>query len=127
VRRRDGADALSIKGCESTVVKATTGAPLSHNSCIPHHRRPADHVAAVAPAGRGRWQSDNENNPVLKTTGSHLEHTFGHGQHSLSAFLLRLNLRALLFQTVLEWREAQEALLRRVRARRPTVFEDIRA
>ena len=46
---------------------------------------------------------DNENTNVLKTKGYHLEHNFGHGKQYLSAFMLSLNLLALLFHTVLEW------------------------
>ncbi len=50
---------------------------------------------------------ENENNHVLKTKGYHIEHNFGHGKQSLSAFLLRLNLLALLFHTVLLWSDAK--------------------
>jgi len=107
VRRRDGDDALSIHWFEITVVNAKTGAQLSHNSCITHHRLHADHVADVADAGRGRWKIANEHHNVLKTKGSHLEHNFGHGQHSLSAFLRSLNLLAFLLHTVLEWSDDQ--------------------
>ena len=127
VRLRDGHDALSINWFEITVVKAKTGEQLYHNSFITNHRLHADNVADVAQAGRGRWKIENENNNVLKTKGYHLEHNFGHGQHYLSAFLLRLNLLAFLFHTVLEWSDDQYALLRRVLARRQTFFEDIRA
>jgi hypothetical protein len=41
--------------------------------------------------------------------------------------LLSLNLLAFLCHTVLEWSDAQYALLRRVLARRQTFFEDMRA
>jgi hypothetical protein len=124
---RGGADALSVHGFAITVVSATTGAQLYHNSFITNHRLRADNVMAVAPAGRGRWKIENENNNVLKTKGDHLEHNFGHGQQYLSAFLLSLNLLAFLFHTVLEWSDDKYALLRRVLARRQTFFEDIRA
>ncbi len=40
---------------------------------------------------------------VLKTKGYHLEHHFGHGKTYWSATLLRLNLLAFLFHTVVEW------------------------
>ena len=91
-----------------------------------HHRVSTDPVAAVAHAGRGRWKIANENNHVLKTQGDHVAHNFGHGQPSLSAFLRRLTLLALLFHTVLEWSAAHETLLRPVLARRPTFFDAIR-
>jgi len=64
---------------------------------------------------------------VLKTKGYHVEHNFGHGKQYLSAFLLRLNLLAFLFHTVLEWSDDQYAILRRVLARRQTFFNDIQA
>jgi hypothetical protein len=127
VRLRNGDDALSVNWFESTVVSAKTGEQLYHNSFITTHRLHADNVAAVAQAGRGRWKIENENHNVLKTKGYHLEHNFGHGQQYLSAFLLSLNLLALLFHTVLEWSDDPYALLRRVLARRQTFFEDIRA
>ena len=102
---RGGDDALSVQWCERTVVNAKTGEPLYHNSLITNHRVTAAIVAAVAHAGRGRWKSANENNHVLKTKGSHIEHNVGHGKKYLSALLLSLNLLALLFHTVLAWRD----------------------
>jgi hypothetical protein len=96
----DGPEALSGPGCESTVVNATTGAHLSPQSCITHHRVTVENVAEMAPAGRGRWKSENENNPVLKTQGDHVEHHFGHGTQSLAAVLLSLHLLAWLCHTV---------------------------
>jgi len=81
----------------------------------------------VAQAGRGRWKIAKEHNHGLKTKGYHVEHHLGPGQPSLAAVMLRLNLRALLFQTVLEWREAKYGLLRQVLARRQTFFHDIQA
>jgi hypothetical protein len=123
----DGKEALSVHGCEITVVNAKTGEQLYHTSLITNHRVTAENVAAVAQAGRGRWKIDNENNNVLKTKGSHGEHNFGHGQQDLAAVMLSLNLLALLFHTVLEWSDDKSALLRRVLARRQTFFDDIRA
>jgi hypothetical protein len=127
VRLRRGADALSINWLEVTVVKATTGEQLYHNSWITNHRLTADNVVDVAQAARGRWKIENENNNVLKTKGYHLEHNFGHGKQYLSAFLLSLNLLAFLFHTVLEWSDDRYALLRQVLARRQTFFQDIQA
>lgn len=127
VRLRDGDDALSANWCELTVVRAKTGEQRYDNSFITDHRLSADNIADVADAGRGRWKIDNDNNHVLKTKGDHLEHNFGHGQQYLSAFLLSLNLLALLFHTVLEWSDDTYTLLRRVLARRQTFFDDIRA
>ena len=123
----DGKDAVSVHGFEITVVNATTGAPLYHNSFLTHHRVTGEHVAAVVQAGRGRWKSENEHNHVLKTKGYQGEHNFGHGKESLSAVMCSLTLLALLCHTVLAWREDKSALLRRVLARRQTFFDDIRA
>jgi hypothetical protein len=127
VRLRSGDDALSVNWFDLTVVNATTGEQLYHNSCITNHRLTADNVLDVARSGRGRWKIENENNNVLKTKGYHLEHNFGHGKQYLSAFLLSLNLLAFLFHTVLEWSDDTYALLRRVLARRQTFFNDIQA
>src|SRR2546428_2469337 len=123
----DGKDALSVNWFDITVVNATTGEQLYHNSFITNHRVTGEHVAVVAQAGRGRWKIENENNNVLKTKGYHVEHNFGHGQQSLSAVMCSLNLLAFLFHTVLEWSDDKYALLRRVLARRQTFFNDIRA
>ena len=124
---RSGDEALSVNWFDITVVNAKTGEQLYHNSCITNHRLTAENVMAVAQAGRGRWKIENENNNVLKTKGYHLEHNFGHGKRYLSAFMLSLNLLAFLFHTVLEWSDAQYALLRRVLARRQTFFHDVQA
>jgi hypothetical protein len=124
---RRGDDALSVHWFDITVINATTGEQLYHNSCITNHRLTADNVVNVAQAGRGRWKIENENNNVLKTKGYHLEHNFGHGTQYLAAFLLSLNLLAFLFHTVLEWSDEQYAVLRRVLARRQTFFHDIQA
>ena len=124
---RSGDDAMSVNWFDLTVVNATTGEQLYHNSCITNHRLTADNVVDVAHAGRGRWKIENENNNVLKTKGYHLEHNFGHGKQYLAAFLLSLNLLAFLFHTVLEWSDDKYALLRQVLARRQTFFHDIQA
>jgi len=124
---RSGDEALAVNWFDLTVVNATTGEQLYYNSCITNHRLTPDHVVDIAQCGRGRWKIENENNNVLKTKGYHLEHNFGHGKQYLAAFLLSLNLLAFLFHTVLEWSDAQYALLRRVLARRQTFFQDIQA
>ena len=85
---RRGDDALAVHWFAITVANARTGEQLYYNSCITNHRLTVDNVVAVAQASRGRWKIENENNNVLKTKGYHLEHNFGHGKQSLSAFLL---------------------------------------
>jgi hypothetical protein len=97
------------------------------HSFLTNHQGTADNVAEAAQAGRRRWKIANEHNHVLTTKGYHVEHNFGHGQQSLAAIMLSLNLLALLCHTVLEWSDAKDALLRQVLARRQTFFEDIRA
>ena len=124
---RGGDDTLSVNWFDLTVINATTGEQLYHNSCITNHRLTADNVLDVAQSGRGRWKIENENNNVLKTKGYHLEHNFGHGKQYLAAFMLSLNLLAFLFHTVLEWSDDKYALLRRVLARRQTFFNDLQA
>jgi hypothetical protein len=123
----DGQDALAVHGFASTVVNAQTGEPLYPKSFVTHHRVTAENGAGLAPAGRGRWKSENAHNHVLKTKGYQVEHNGGHGQPSLAAVRLSLNLLACLFHTVLEWRDDKYALLRRVLARRQTFFDAIRA
>jgi hypothetical protein len=124
---RGGKGALSVNWFEITSVHATTGEQLYHHSFITHHSITDDNVADLAHAGRGRWKIENDHNNVRKTQGYHSEHNFGHGQQYLAAFLLSLNLLALLFHTVLEWCDDKYALVRQVLARRQTFFDDIRA
>ena len=124
---RSGTGALSVHWLESTSVHAKTGEHLYHNSCITHHPISDDNVAAIAQAGRGRWKIEHDNNNVLKTTGSHIEHNFGHGKQYLAAFLLSLNLLAFLFHTVLQWCDERYALIRQTLARRQTFVDAIRA
>jgi len=109
-----------------TVANAKTGEQLYYNTFITNHRLTKTNVAQVAQAGRGRWKVENENNNVLKTKGYHLEHNFGHGKQYLSATLLRLNLLAFLFHTVLQWSDEPYALVRQKLVRRQTFFDDIR-
>lgn len=103
VPRRAGDPTVVVQWVDIPVVHGPTGAQLSHKSCITHHAVTAARVTAVAPAGRARWKSANDHNHVLQTTGDQVEHHCGPGKQSLAAFLLRLNLLALLFHTVLEW------------------------
>ena len=124
---RRGDDAVAGNGFAMPVVNAKTGEQRYHHRWITHHRLTADTVVVVAQSGRGRWQIANENHPVLTTKGSHLAHNFGPGEQYLSAFLLSLNLLALLFHTVLEWSDDQDAWLRQVMVRRQAFFPAIQA
>jgi hypothetical protein len=100
---RGGPGALAVHWLEIMVIKAKTGEQLYHNSFLTTHRLRAETVSQGAQAGRGRWKVENDKNNVLKTTGYHIDHNFGHGKRYLGAFLLSLNLLALLFHTVLQW------------------------
>ena len=124
---RGGTGALSVNGVESTSAHAKTGEQLSHNSVLTTHPLTEANGADRAQAGRGRGKIEHENNHVLKTKGSHIAHHCGPGKKYLAAFLLRLNLLACLFHTVLPGCDDTYALLRQVLARRQTFFEDIRA
>ncbi len=125
--RRDGDTAVVVQGVDSTVVHGIPGEQLSHHSFLTPHPVTAERVAAVARAGRARWQIAKDNKNVLKTTGDQVAHHCGPGKQDLAAFLRSLNLLACLFHTVVEWCDDRDAVLRRVLARRQTFFEDIRA
>jgi hypothetical protein len=59
-----------------------------------------DTVAELAACGRARCKIENETFNVLKTSGYHLEHSFGQGKQNLAALLVTLNLLAFAFHTV---------------------------
>ena len=79
------------------------------------------------PAGRARWNIENEHHNTRKTKGDHLEHHDGHGQQHLSAVLLTLHLCAFLFHTVLDWVDHKYHLVRQALAARQTLFQDLQA
>jgi hypothetical protein len=74
---------------------------------------PATPEGRCPPSRCGRGKSENENNNVLKTQGYHLEPKFGHGQPSLSATMLSLNLWAFRFHPGLEWSDEKYVVRRR--------------
>jgi hypothetical protein len=84
-------------------------------------------VVDIVLAGRTRWKVENENNNTLKTKGYNLEHNFGHGKQHLSSFLTTLNIRSLLFHTLLELLDQKYRLLRANLPTRKTFFDDLRA
>jgi hypothetical protein len=124
---QEGPPARSVNGVESTGINAKTGAQLSSNPLLTHQPLHAEAGAQVAQAGRGRWKVENAHTNVRQTQGYHLEQNFGHGQQSLAATLLSVNWWACLCQTVLEGSDQKSALLRQVRARRQTFFDDMQA
>ena len=123
---RAGADACFVNWCELTIVREGTGEQLYHNSFATDHSLSDANVAALVAAGRARWKIENENNNVLKPYGYHLEHNFGHGQHSLSMILVLLNLLAFLVHTVLDLCDPIYQRLRTHLRVRQTFFNDLR-
>ena len=98
---------------------------MYHNAFITHHPIRDQSVAQIVSAGRTQWKGENEGHNVLKTKGYHLEHNFGHGQKTLAAVLLVLNLLAFLFHTVLHLGDSTYQRLRKQRGTRQGFFHDI--
>ena len=124
---RAGQDALLVNWCEVTVTEGTDGQVLYYNTFATSHQITDQTVHAIVRDGRTHWKIENENNNVLKNSGYHLEHNFGHGEKHLSSFLLTLNLLAFLFHTVLGLVDEKYLLLRKTLSARKTFFNDIRA
>jgi hypothetical protein len=96
---RDGKDAMTVNWLEIEIRNAA-GQVTYRNSFITDLPVGRDNVAELAACGRARWKIENETFNVLKTSGYHLEHNFGHGQKNLAALLVTLNLLAFAFHTV---------------------------
>ncbi|HEV2320755.1 MAG TPA: ISNCY family transposase, partial [Gammaproteobacteria bacterium] len=96
---RDGKDALTVNWLEIEIHDAA-GKLTYRNSFITDLPVGRDNVAELAACGRARWKIENNTFNVLKTTGYHLEHNFGHGRQNLAALLAALNLLAFAFHTV---------------------------
>ena len=122
----DHKDALSVNWCELTVTRPD-GQVLYKNAFATNHAITDGTVAELVQAARSRWKIENENNNTLKTKGYNLEHNFGHGQQHLAAFLLTLNVLALLFHTLLDLLDTKYKLLRTHLSARKTFFDDLRA
>ena len=108
---RDGKDALLVNWFEIEIRNAA-GEVTYRNSFITDLPVGRDNVAELAACGRARWKIENETFNVLKTSGYHLEHSFGHGKQNLAALLVSLNLLAFAFHTVCDkaeeiWRRAR--------------------
>lgn len=88
-------------------------------------RLTVDHVVAVAPSGRGK--SAHAHHHGRTTQGDPLAPHVGHGKPSRAACRPRLTLLAVLCPTVGEGSDDQDALLRRVLARRQTFFNALQA
>ena len=123
---RRGEDALSVNWCEITITREDTGRRLYHNTFITNTLLDEGNVKLIVRDGRARWKSENETNNVLKTKGYHLEHNFGHGQHSLANFLTTLNLLAFLLHTLLDLLDEAYKMLRKDLVVRTEFFNDLR-
>lgn len=124
---RETQPALKVNWCELTITQEADEKLLYHNAFVTRHWLNEQTVPLVVRAGRARWKCENESHNVLKTKGYHLEHSFGHGQKHLAAFLLTLNLLAFLFHTVLQLVDKAYQQLRRHRGTRKGFFQDILA
>ena len=124
--RADG-QPLYVNWCEVTITDATTGELLYHNAWATDHALTESGLHDFVTAARTRWKSENENNNVLKNYGYHLEHNFGHGQQYLALVLIRLNLLAFLFHTVLDLCDEPYRRVRAELATRQTFFHDVQA
>lgn len=96
---RDGKDALLVNWLEIEIRDAA-GKLTYRNSFITDLPVNRDNVAELAACGRARWKIENNTFNVLKTTGYHLEHNFGHGKQNLAAVLATLNLLAFACHTL---------------------------
>ena len=124
--RADG-QPLYVNWCEVTITDATTGELLYHNAWATDHALTESGLHDFVTAARTRWKSENENNNGLKNYGYHLEHNFGHGQQYLALVLIRLNLLAFLFHTVLDLCDEPYRRVRAELATRQTFFHDVQA
>ncbi|KAM3092025.1 hypothetical protein ACKFKG_23835 [Phormidesmis sp. 146-35] len=73
-----GAFSVFLMQCESflvTLLRESDGKVLYSNAFVTNHDLTAETVPQVVSVGRSRWKTENENHPVLKAKGDHLEHT----------------------------------------------------
>jgi hypothetical protein len=74
-----------------------------HNSWVTDLVVTPETVAAIVGIGRSRWKIENEQFNVYKNHGYEVEHTYGHGQQTLSMVFYLLNLLAFLAHKLLEF------------------------
>jgi hypothetical protein len=107
---RGSDDAMTVNWF-SIEVQNAKGKRTYFNSFVTDLTVTATTVAELAACGRARWKIENQTFNVLKTTGYHLEHNFGHGKETLASVFVTLNLLAFAFHTaaylaVMAWRAA---------------------
>jgi hypothetical protein len=108
---RDGKDALAVIWLEIEI-RNPAGAITYRNSFI-----------TDLPVGRDK----NETFNVLKTSGYHIEHSFGHGKQNLATLLVTLNLLAFACHTVCDQAEALWRLARSKVSSRAQFFSNLAA
>ncbi len=72
------------------------------NSWITSHIITKDNVKDLVLGGRARWKIENECFNNLKNQGYHLEHSYGHGENSLSFNFIVLTMLAFYIHQLLE-------------------------
>jgi hypothetical protein len=122
---RDGDDALAVNWLELEITRPD-GKVTWRSSFITDLPVGRATVAELAACGRARWKIENETFNVLKNSGYHLEHNFGHGKETLASLLVALNLLAFALHNACD---LAEPAWRRARARlgaRKRLFEHLR-
>jgi hypothetical protein len=120
---------VSLTGqlCCRAAIRNAAGEVTYRNSFITDLPVGRDNVAELAACGRARWKIENETFNVLKTSGYHLEHSFGHGKQNLAALLVSLNLLAFAFHTVCDKAEELWHRARSKAASRAQFFANLAA
>jgi hypothetical protein len=116
---RDGDDAMRVNWIDVKLVNQK-GKSTYHASFITDIIPNRENIVELIASARARWKIENETFNVLKNNGYHLEHNFGHGQQTLSALLVTLNLLAFTMHNACDtverlWQHAREANGARVR------------
>jgi hypothetical protein len=122
---RDGEKALAVNWCELTT-SDLQGNVLYHNAWVTDHVINSHTVTQIAPDGRARWKTENENNNTLKKQGYNLDHNFGHGEKTLCNLLATLNLLAFLCHTVMAMLSEAYQKIRKKLGARKKFFEHLR-
>ena len=121
-----GENAIDVNWAELTI-KNSAGKIINKFAFVTNHLISEDNIESIIESGRCRWKIENENNNTLKTKGYNIEHNFGHGEKSLSNFLLSLNILAFLCHTMMEMTDKRYKLLRDTLPTRRKFFSDITA
>mgnify|MGYP003599987546 FL=1 len=116
---RDGTDALLVNWIDVTIVDSR-GKSTYHSSFVTSLPPSKENISELISCARTRWKIENETFNVLKNNGYHLEHNFGHGNQTLAAMLVTLNLLAFSMHNACDaveklWQHAREACGTRMR------------